>query len=358
MDTNVKAPFFLTQAAAPHLKATKGSVINLGDIIGEQASPPLTIYGISKAALIMATKNHAIELGPEVRVNYICPGAVAWPEVEQDHHDDAFRKEWLARTPLGKIGTAEDVADAVVFLASPSSSYLTGSGITVCGGRSLRLYSVSEFKLPGIQNNIKSPLMHLRPNSAHVISGDLSASVAATAQRLVAEAQAQWGRLDLLVNNASLFFPTPIADATEATWTQLMNTNVMSPYFLMQAAAPHLKAAAGNIINLGDIGGETPTPPYFTVYSMTKAALIMASKQLAVELAPEVRVNYINPGAVIWPEADVGNTYQKEWLSRTPLGREGSGEDVAEAAVFLASPAASYITGSSINVCGGRSVMN
>ncbi|XP_042875864.1 uncharacterized oxidoreductase MexAM1_META1p0182-like [Penaeus japonicus] len=139
MDTNVKAPFFLTQAAAPHLKATKGGIINLGDIIGEQASPPLTIYGISKAALIMATKNHAIELGPEVRVNYICPGAVAWPEVEQDHHDDAFRKEWLARTPLGKIGTAEDVADAVVFLASPSSSYLTGSGITVCGGRSLRL---------------------------------------------------------------------------------------------------------------------------------------------------------------------------------------------------------------------------
>ncbi|ROT80148.1 hypothetical protein C7M84_001115 [Penaeus vannamei] len=74
-----------------------------------------------------------------VRVNYICPGAVAWPEVEQDHHDDAFRKEWLSRTPLGKIGTAEDVADAVVFLASPSSSYVTGSGITVCGGRSLRL---------------------------------------------------------------------------------------------------------------------------------------------------------------------------------------------------------------------------
>ncbi|ROT68277.1 hypothetical protein C7M84_013579 [Penaeus vannamei] len=162
MDTNVKAPFFLTQAAAPHLKATGGGVINLGDVIGEQASPPLTIYGISKAALIMATKNHAIELGPSslrfqyqithllttptpnhpfthVRVNYICPGAVAWPEVEQDHHDDAFRKEWLSRTPLGKIGTAEDVADAVVFLASPSSSYVTGSGITVCGGRSLRL---------------------------------------------------------------------------------------------------------------------------------------------------------------------------------------------------------------------------
>nr|XP_027224189.1 uncharacterized protein LOC113816341 isoform X2 [Penaeus vannamei] len=139
MDTNVKAPFFLTQAAAPHLKATGGGVINLGDVIGEQASPPLTIYGISKAALIMATKNHAIELGLEVRVNYICPGAVAWPEVEQDHHDDAFRKEWLSRTPLGKIGTAEDVADAVVFLASPSSSYVTGSGITVCGGRSLRL---------------------------------------------------------------------------------------------------------------------------------------------------------------------------------------------------------------------------
>ncbi|ROT80149.1 pteridine reductase [Penaeus vannamei] len=204
---------------------------------------------------------------------------------------------------------------------------------------------------------VADELNSIRPKSAHVISGDLSVAVAATAQRLVAEAQAQWGRLDLLVNNASLFFPTPIAEASEDTWTRLMNTNAMSPFFLMKAAAPHVKEVGGSIINIGDIGGETPTPPYFTIYSMTKAALIMATKQLAIELAPEIRVNYINPGAVIWPETDVGNTYQKEWLSRTPLGREGTGEDVAEAAVFLASPAAAYITGSSINVCGGRSVM-
>lgn len=139
MDTNLKAPYFLAQAASPHLRQTKGSIINMCDIIGEQASPPLTIYGISKAALIMTTKNLAIELGPEVRVNYICPGAVMWPEVEKEHHDDSFRNEWLSRTPLNAIGTGENVADAVLFLASPSSSYMTGSCIRICGGRSLRL---------------------------------------------------------------------------------------------------------------------------------------------------------------------------------------------------------------------------
>ncbi|KAK7066536.1 hypothetical protein SK128_001470 [Halocaridina rubra] len=96
LDTNVKAPYFLSQvssgAAASYLRQTKGNIINLCDVIGEQASPPHTIYSISKAALIMATKNLGIELGPEIRVNYICPGVVMWPEVEQDYHNDNFRK--------------------------------------------------------------------------------------------------------------------------------------------------------------------------------------------------------------------------------------------------------------------------
>ncbi|XP_064116449.1 3-oxoacyl-[acyl-carrier-protein] reductase FabG-like [Macrobrachium nipponense] len=201
-------------------------------------------------------------------------------------------------------------------------------------------------------------LNKIRSDSAFVIKGDLSKDVVDTCRRLVSEAEAKWDRLDLLVNNASLFFLTPLVSATDHQWNQLMDTNVKAPYFLSQAAAPHLRKTKGSIINLGDIIGEQASPP-LTIYGMSKAALIMASKNLAIELGPEVRVNYICPGAVMWPEVEKehhDDTFRKEWLARTPLGKIGTGEDVADAAMYLASPAASYVTGTGINVCGGRSL--
>nr|XP_053656062.1 pteridine reductase 1-like [Cherax quadricarinatus] len=195
-----------------------------------------------------------------------------------------------------------------------------------------------------------------RPDSAQVITGDLSKDVAQTAHRLVAETVQKWGRLDLLVNSAGDYFATSLEDASEHDWDKLVNINSKAPYFLIQAAAPHLRKVGGSVVNIADILGERPSGP-FSIYCTTKAAIIMITKSLSLELGPQVRINYVNPGAAMWPEnSDV--TFKEEWLSKTPLGRPGTGEEVADAVVFLASPSAAYITGSGINVCGGRSVSN
>ncbi|XP_071532058.1 3-oxoacyl-[acyl-carrier-protein] reductase FabG-like isoform X2 [Panulirus ornatus] len=198
-------------------------------------------------------------------------------------------------------------------------------------------------------------LNSVRGDSAHVISADLSTtSVVETSERLVREAVAKWGRLDLLVNNAGVYLATPLDQATDHHWNYLMNINLKAPYFLIQAAAPHLRKVEGNVVNLADILGERPSPP-LSIYCTSKAAIIMVTKSLAAELGPQIRVNYINPGAAMWPEK-ADDAFKKDWLSKTLLGRPGTGQEVADAVVFLASPAANYITGSGITTCGGRSV--
>ncbi|KAK7073315.1 hypothetical protein SK128_022157 [Halocaridina rubra] len=196
------------------------------------------------------------------------------------------------------------------------------------------------------------------PDSAFVTQGDLSKDVVETCKRVVKEAQQKWGRLDVLVNSAALFYLTPVDSATNDQWDQLMNTNLKAPYFLSQAAANYLRETGGSIINLCDIIGEQPSPP-LTIYGITKAALIMTTKSLAIELGPQVRVNYVCPGAVLWPEVEKDHhdsSFKKEWLARTPLDKVGTGENVADAVLFLASPSASYVTGSGLRVCGGRAL--
>ncbi|XP_068244078.1 3-oxoacyl-[acyl-carrier-protein] reductase FabG-like [Palaemon carinicauda] len=207
-------------------------------------------------------------------------------------------------------------------------------------------------------NEFAQELNCQRPETAFVISGDLSKDVVETCRRLVKEATEKWGRLDLLVNNASLFFLTPLDTATDHQWIQLMDTNVKAPYFLAQAASTHLHQTKGSIVNMCDIIGEQASPP-LTIYGISKAALIMATKNLAIELGPDVRVNYICPGAVMWPEVEKEHhdvSFREEWLSRTPLNAIGTGENVADAVLFLASPSSSYMTGSCIRICGGRSL--
>lgn len=199
-----------------------------------------------------------------------------------------------------------------------------------------------------------SELNSTRKDSAHVITGDLSKDVVATSQRMVMEAVEKWGRLDLLVNSAGDFFNTNLDGASEQDWDKLMNINAKAPYFLIQAAAPHLRKVQGSVVNVADILGERPSGP-LNIYCVTKAALIMITKSLAIELGPEVRINAVNPGAAMWPETADDN-FKKEWLARTPVGRPGTGDEVADAVLFLASPSASYVSGSGLNVCGGRSV--
>ncbi|HEX4045313.1 MAG TPA: pteridine reductase [Gammaproteobacteria bacterium] len=193
-----------------------------------------------------------------------------------------------------------------------------------------------------------------RPQSALAIAADLQA--ADSENKLIQQVIDQWQRLDVLVNNASQFYPTPLAEVTSATWEALLHSNVKAPFFLAQAAAPFLAAQQGSIINITDIHAERPLKAY-SVYCISKAALLMATKALAKELAPNVRVNAVAPGAVCWPEGDnaLSSTEQQKIIDRTLLARAGSPSDIAKAVLFFVRDA-DYVTGQILSVDGGRSV--
>lgn len=171
---------------------------------------------------------------------------------------------------------------------------------------------------------------------------------------LVAKTVGRFGRLDALVNNASAFQPTTIGQTTPQQWDELFASNARAPFFLAQAAAPHLKASRGAIVNLSDLYAERPLAGH-TVYCMAKAALVMATQSLALELAPEVRVNAVAPGAILWPEQDHSDAAKQGMLARTPLARTGTPEEIAEAVRWLLQDA-TYTTGQVIRVDGGRSI--
>jgi len=171
---------------------------------------------------------------------------------------------------------------------------------------------------------------------------------------LVEAAIARFGRLDVLVNNASTFYPTPVGTITPAQFDDLIGTNLRAPLFLSQAAAPALRESRGLILNMVDIHGRRPLRAH-PVYSAAKAGLVMLTKSLARELGPEVRVNAIAPGPVLWPERDLDESLKAEIVARTALKRSGSPEDIARAALFFVVDAP-YVTGQVIAVDGGRSL--
>ena len=166
---------------------------------------------------------------------------------------------------------------------------------------------------------------------------------------------ARFGRLDGLINNASSFYPTAIGATTPAQWDELFASNARAPFFLAQAAAPHLKSVQGNIVNLVDIYAERPLPGH-TVYCMAKAALAMLTYSLAKELGPEVRVNGVAPGAVMWPEQGKECADREELVKRTALKRAGSPDDVAGAVLYLLRDAG-FVTGQILRVDGGRTLV-
>ncbi|HLS83527.1 MAG TPA: pteridine reductase [Arenimonas sp.] len=189
-----------------------------------------------------------------------------------------------------------------------------------------------------------------RPDSVLLLQGELADD--AVPARLVADCLARFGRLDALVNNASAFYPTPVGEATPAQFDELFAANARAPFFLAQAAAPALRAAGGAIVNLADIYGERPLPAH-TLYCMAKAALLMLTRSLARELGPEVRVNAVAPGAVLWPDGGKAEKEKAAMLAATALGRAGDPADVAEAVRWLLQDAR-YTTGDVIRVDGGR----
>ena len=189
-----------------------------------------------------------------------------------------------------------------------------------------------------------------RPGSAALAECDLLE--VAQLPALVAAATGAFGGLDILVNNASTFYPTPLGDIGEIDWDDLVGTNLKAPLFLAQAAAPALHERRGLIINVADIHGLKPLRRY-PVYSLAKAGLIMLTKSLARELGPHVRVNAVAPGPVMWPEDAPDKALQDKITSRTALKRPGSAEDVARAAVYLVSDDSDGITGILHVVDGG-----
>jgi len=199
---------------------------------------------------------------------------------------------------------------------------------------------------------LKAELDARRPAGVLLLPGELGEAGVPAA--LVASALAHFGRLDGLVNNASAFFPTPLGGTTDAQWEEVFASNARAPFFLAQAAAAPLRAARGAIVSIIDIHAERGLREH-TPYVMAKSALAAMTRSLALELAPEVRVNGVSPGAVLWPEQGKPEADKQAMLRATPLARAGTAEEIAEAVRWLLQDA-SYCTGQILRVDGGRSV--
>ncbi|MGD2166762.1 MAG: pteridine reductase [Gammaproteobacteria bacterium] len=191
-----------------------------------------------------------------------------------------------------------------------------------------------------------------RADSAMAIQADLRSIDSIHA--LVDTVVSRTGQLDLLVNNASTFYPTPLGTITEEHWDDLINANLKAPLFLSQAAFPHLRAARGVIINIIDVHSQRPLRDHL-VYGPAKAGLAMLTRSLAKDLGPEIRVNGVSPGAILWPEEGLPEKTQQSIIREIALKRVGAPEDIASAVLYLARDA-TYVTGQILAVDGGRSV--
>jgi len=195
-------------------------------------------------------------------------------------------------------------------------------------------------------------LENQRPDSTLLLQADLADTAALPT--MTEQIQDWRGGLDLLVNNASSFYPTPVGESSEQQWDELMDSNLKAPFFLAQTMAPMLKQNRGSIVNMVDIHAERPLAGH-SIYSIAKAGNAMLVKTLARELGPEIRVNGIAPGIILWPEAEMEESAKREVIARTALQTTGNPEDIARTLLFLVRDAG-YITGQIITVDGGRTV--
>jgi len=200
---------------------------------------------------------------------------------------------------------------------------------------------------------LRDEFNRIRPDSAALAQADLHD--VERLPELVAAAVKHFGQLDVLVNNASSFYPTAVGEIAEKDWHDLLGTNLKAPLFLSQAAAQALRHSHGCIVNITDIHAERPMKSY-VVYSIAKAGLVALTKSLAHELGPEVRVNAVAPGPIMWPEGDptFDDQERRRIIAHTLLKREGTPDDIARAVLFLVKDAP-YMTGTILPVDGGRS---
>lgn len=199
---------------------------------------------------------------------------------------------------------------------------------------------------------LRDRLNDLRADSAEIFAADLL--LTDRLPDLVSQVVEWSGGLNILVNNASSFYPTPMGSISESDWTDLIGSNLKAPMFLSQAALPHLRENGGNIVNIVDIHARRPLSGHI-VYGPAKAALEMLTKTLAKELAPEIRVNGVSPGAILWPEQGLAGDAKQSILDQIPLRRCGNPADIAGCVLFLVRDA-EYVTGQVIAVDGGRSL--
>jgi len=218
------------------------------------------------------------------------------------------------------------------------------------GARIIAHYNHSERQA----RELESELNNARPNSIVLVQGNLE-DISAI-RSLARDCIIEMGQLDGLVNNASVFFPTPISSATEDQWQNIMDVNLKAPFFLAQGVAPYLKKSRGCIINLTDIYADRPLENH-PIYSASKAGLVSLTRSLARDLGPEIRVNAVAPGAILWPENDGDEIAQQRLISATPLKRRGDPKDIVKTVEFLLI-GADFITGQVINVDGGRTIYN
>lgn len=191
-----------------------------------------------------------------------------------------------------------------------------------------------------------------RADSAFLAQADLS--LPNGVEQLAGETRKHFERLDILVNNASRFYPTTMGETRAWQWDDLLNSNLRGPYFLVQALLNELKTAGGSVINIIDIHAERPMPGH-AVYCMSKAGLAMMTQALAQELGPSVRVNGVSPGAILWPVNEMNSQQKQAILDRVALERVGDPADIASAVAYLALDAP-YVTGQVLAVDGGRSL--
>ncbi|NMT62166.1 pteridine reductase [Marinobacter orientalis] len=203
-------------------------------------------------------------------------------------------------------------------------------------------------------NRLCVELNGIRQESAVIVQADLASPE--QTESLANKAVSVWGRLDGLVNNASAFYPNPTVEASADDWATIMNTNLRAPFFLGQGCLPALKESRGAIVNMIDIYSQRPLADH-PLYCASKAGLASLTMSWAKDLAPEVRVNGVSPGAILWPEGDaaIDGAYQQSILARTPLARTGAPEDIAGAVAFLLCDAP-FVTGQILAVDGGRSL--
>lgn len=195
-------------------------------------------------------------------------------------------------------------------------------------------------------------LNDIRPESARMVKADLA--VKAELLLLADYAKTAWGGIDALVNNASSFYPTGIGQVSEHDWDELIGSNLKAPFFLTQALVEELSARRGCVVNITDIHAERGLKGY-PVYSIAKAGLVAMTRVMAKELGPDIRVNAVSPGAILWPEQDMSEAVKQEIVERIALKRNGAPEDIARAVRFLIKDA-DYITGQVIAVDGGRTL--